>query len=78
MESGDFEKLIAFPWGFRTSGNVTYFIVENFSLGQTKRDENEIQEIIKLPIKGLYNELLQNHVVASDTLLVAKLLEEKY
>jgi hypothetical protein len=78
LEGGEIEELITFPWGFRTTGNVTYVVVKNFKIGETNRDENEIQEIIELPIKGLYNELLQNHAVTSDTLLVAKLLEEKY
>lgn len=78
LEGGEIEKLITFPWGFRTTGNVTYVIVKNFQIGKTDRDENEIQEIIELPIIGLYDELLQNHAATSDTLLVAKLLEERY
>jgi len=78
LEGGKYISQITFAWGFRTTGNVTYYTVEGFKIGKTSRDENEIQEIIKLPIKGLFDELLKNHVITSDTLLVAKLLEERY
>lgn len=78
IEGGAYQNIISFPWGFRTSGDVAYFIVKDYSLGKTNRDENEIQEIITLPIKGLYNELINNHAATSDTLLVAKILEEKF
>lgn len=78
LEGGAYKSIVTFPWGFRTSGDVTYFTVENYTISETKRDENEIQMVITLSIKGLYNELLKNHVATSDTLLVAKILEEKF
>ena len=62
LEGGTYEHLISFSAGVRTTGD----------------DENEIQDIISLPIQGLYDELNNNHVVTADTLLAAKLLEEKY
>ena len=76
LKGGVFEEIISFAWGFRITGNVTYFTVTDFEQCKMNRGENEIQEVIKLPIKGLFNELTQNHIVTSDTLLVAKLLEE--
>jgi hypothetical protein len=77
LEGGIYEKYINFQQGFRTSGIITYFTVKDFKIGDVSRDENEIQEVIELPMKGLFNELLKNHQVTSDTLLVAKLLEEQ-
>lgn len=75
---GTFTPLVTYAWGFRTTGDVTYFAVEDYSLGKTARDENEIQEIIRLPIKGLYRKLTTNHTATGGTLLAAKLLEEKF
>ncbi len=78
IEKGEYKPLLSFLQGIRSSGKITYFAVENFKLGKTERDQGEFQEIISLPIKGLYQELLKKHRVTSDTLLIAKLLEENY
>jgi len=78
VEDGKFEKIISFAQGTRLTGFRTVYFVTNFALGKTDRDENEIQEIISLPIKGLYSELSKNHITTSETLLIAKLLEENY
>ena len=78
LEGGTYEHLVSFSAGVRITGDVVNYIVTDFTLSDTDRDENEIQDIISLPIKGLYNELSNNHVVTADTLLAAKLLEEKY
>ena len=72
------DEMITCQHGFRTMGKITYFILENFKQGETESDKNEIQEIITLPIKGLFRELLKKHTVTADTLLAAKLLEEKF
>jgi hypothetical protein len=78
IEGGRYEKLFSFATGSHTAGYRTVYLVTNFTIGDTQRDENELQDIITIPIKGLFQELSQNHIVTSDTLLIAKLLEEKY
>jgi hypothetical protein len=75
---GDYEKVLRFAQGERLTGFCTVYLVTNFEVGRTSRDENEIQQIIELPIKNLYQELAVNHVVMPETLLIAKLLEEKF
>jgi len=77
VEGGDYEKAVCFSQGERLTGFCTVYFVTNFNLAKTKRDENEIQELIKLPIRGLYKELSTNHVTMAESLLIAKLLEEK-
>ncbi len=66
VEGGNYERVIRFSQGTRLTGFRTIHFVTGFTLGHTQRDENEIQEIASLPIGGLY------------TLLIAKLLEERY
>ena len=78
LVGGNFEKAIRFAQGSRLSGYTTVYVVTDFELREVDRDDNEIQEIVELPIRGLYTELLANHKVTADTLLVAKLLEEMF
>lgn len=78
LEGGKFKELIKFAKGTRLTGTDYYFVVTDFELGETKRDQTEFQEIMYIPVKGLYQELLQNHVVTAETLLIAKLLEERF
>jgi hypothetical protein len=75
---GTYKNILKYAHGARLEGFTTVFLVTDFEIGETQRDENEIQEIIELPIKGLYNELLKNHIVMAETLLIAKLLEEQF
>lgn len=75
---GNYEKIVTHNHSTRVTGKRTSFLVQNFTFGETNRDEDEFQEIIKIPIKGLYNELYSNHIVTAETLLVAKLLEERF
>lgn len=75
---GNYQKLIHFAHGERLAGYCTVYLVTDFKLGDTNRDSHEIQEVIELPIKGLFQELVDNHIVMAETLLVAKLLEEKF
>lgn len=78
VEAGQYEKLFRFANGGHTSGYRTVYLVTDFTMGETQRDENELQEKIDIPIKGLFQELVNNHIVTSDTLLIAKLLEERF
>jgi hypothetical protein len=78
VSGGEYQKILRFAQGERLTGFCTVYFVTNFSLGENNRDENEIQEIITLPIKGLYEELSSNHIVMPEALLIAKLLEEKF
>ena len=78
VEGGNYEKVISFSQGERLTGFCTVFFVTNFNIGKANRDNNEIQQLINLPIKGLYQELAQHHLVMSETLLIAKLLAEKF
>lgn len=75
---GKYEKILRFAQGTRLTGYRTVYLVTDFELGKTKRDEDEIQEIISLPIRNLYNELSTKHIVLPETLLIAKILEEKF
>jgi hypothetical protein len=75
---GNYQKLFRFAHGERLAGYCTVYLVTDFKLGDINRDPHEIQEIIGLPIKGLYQELINSHIVMAETLLVAKLLEEKF
>jgi hypothetical protein len=77
VEGGNYEKIVRFAQGERLTGFCTVYFVTNFKLSSTRRDENEIQEMIKLPIKGLYEELVLQHVVMPEMLLIAKLLKER-
>jgi ADP-ribose pyrophosphatase len=74
---GKYQKLTRFSQGERLSGFCTVYLVTGFTLGNTNRDLGEIQEIVELPIKGLYQELINNHIVMAETLLVAKILESE-
>ena len=78
VTGGQYEKVMRFAQGTRLTGFTIVYLVTDFTLGETHLDENEIQKIVALPIKGLYDELSKNHIVTSDTLLIAKLLEERY
>lgn len=73
---GKYQKLIRFCHGERLAGFCTVYLLTDFKLGSTNRDPGEFQEIVELPIKGLFQELANKHVVMAETLLVAKLLEE--
>lgn len=75
---GRFEKLVEYSNGVRISGLRTIFMVTEFELDKTNLDENEIVERVEIPLRGLYKELLDNHIVTGDTLLMAKLAEERY
>jgi len=77
VEGGDFEKVIRFAQGERLTGFCTVYFVTNFRLSETSRDANEIQELIELSIKNLYQELTAHHTVMPETLLIAKILEEE-
>ena len=78
VEGGDFEKVVRFAQGERLTGFCTVYFVTNFTLSETSRDANEIQEIIELPIKNLYQELSTRYTVMPETLLIAKILEERF
>ena len=74
---GKYTKLISYAKGTHMRGNDVYYLVTDFEItDKTNRDPDEYQEMIKLPIKGLFNELKNNNVTTTGTLLVAKLLEE--
>ncbi len=78
VTDGDYEKIVHFAQGTRLTGFRTVYLVTNFCITSPDRDENEIQEIIRLPVKGLYLELTGKHVVTAETLLIAKLIEERF
>lgn len=75
---GNYEKLVEYSNGVRISGFRTIYLVTEFDIDKTKLEENEIVEKVEIPLKGLYKELVENHVVTGDTLLMAKLAEEIY
>lgn len=77
IAGGKYQKLVSFQNGIRTTGIRTYFIVTDFGLEKPKRNENEIQETNKLPVKGLFDTLIREHEVTADTLLAAKMIEKK-
>lgn len=75
---GKYEKLVEYSNGVRISGVRSIYLLVDFEQSEQNLDENELVDIIELPVKGLYRELSENHVVTGDTLLMAKLVEEKY
>jgi ADP-ribose pyrophosphatase len=75
---GKYEKLVEYSNGVRISGLRTICLVTEFEIDKTNLEENEIVEKVEIPLKGLYNELVENHTVTADTLLMAKLAEERY
>lgn len=75
---GNYEKLVEYSNGVRISGFRTIYLVTEFDIDKTKLEENEIVEKVEIPLNGLYKELVENHVVTGDTLLMAKLAEEIY
>ncbi len=75
---GKYEMIVKVAMGPHITGFKTIYFITDFEVGDTARDEDELQELIELPIKGLYDELVKNHVVIGDTLLIAKILEERY
>jgi hypothetical protein len=64
--------------GIHISGKVSYFLVTEFETGIAHPDNNELLEVVTLPIVGLYQELLTNHNTTPQTLLMAKILEQKF
>jgi hypothetical protein len=76
VTGGHYQKQLRFAQGERLAGFTTVYFLTDFKLGNTNRDQGEIQEIVNMPIKGLFKELVKNHIVMAETLLVAKLLEE--
>jgi ADP-ribose pyrophosphatase len=77
LKGGKYEKLVVYSNGVRISGLRTIFLVTEFDQEEANLDENEIVEKVQIPVKGLYDELVANHTVTSDTLLMAKLVEER-
>jgi len=75
---GNYEKLVEYSNGVRISGFRTIYLVTEFDIDKTKLEENEIVEKVEIPLNGLSKELVENHVVTGDTLLMAKLAEEIY
>jgi len=75
---GKYEKLVEYSNGVRISGVRSIYLLVDFEQSEQNLDENELVDIIELPVKGLYRELSENHVVTGDTLLMAKLVEEKF
>jgi len=73
---GKYEKLVKYSNGVRISGARSIYLLVDFEQSEQNLDENELVDIIELPVKGLYKELSENHVVTGDTLLMAKLVEE--
>jgi hypothetical protein len=73
-----FTKLLETPQASHIQGNIIHVLVEDFKTTNPQREENEIQQMIQLPIKNLYTTLQCKHCATAETLLVAKLLEEKY
>ena len=78
VDGGTYELLVKYSNGVRISGFRSLYLVVDFEQGVQNLDENEIVDIIELPVKGLYKELSENHVVTGDTLLMAKLVEERF
>ena len=78
VEGGNYKEVLKFAHGERLTGFCSVYFVTDFNMTDTNRDEDEIQEIIKLPIKNLYNELKNNHIVMPESLLIAKILEERF
>ncbi len=76
IKGGNYEKIVSFYNGVRHKGKKSLYLVKDFELGETDRDEDEIQKMVKIPIKGLYLCLSSKHVVTADALLGAKLIEE--
>ena len=75
---GKYEKLVEYSNGVRITGLRTIYLVTEFDIDKTKLEENEIVEKVEISLKGLYEELVENHTVTADTLLMAKLAEDKY
>lgn len=73
-----YEKLVEYSNGVRITGLRTIYLVTEFDIDKTKLEENEIVEKVEISLKGLYEELVENHTVTADTLLMAKLAEDKY
>ena len=78
LVGGKYEKLVEYSNGVRISGLRTIYLVTEFDIDKTKLEENEIVEKVEIPLKGLYEELVEKHTVTADTLLMAKLAEDKY
>lgn len=75
---GKYEKIITFQQGVRLTGKQTIYFVTNFKSRKACPEKNEIQNKIELPIEGLFEELRDHHIVTAETLLIAKILQEKY
>lgn len=78
LKGGKYEKLVEYSNGVRISGMRTIFLVTEFDIDKSNLDENEIVEKVEIPVKGLYGELVANHTITADTLLMAKLVEERF
>lgn len=74
--NGNYRKLIRFSNGVRITGFHTVYLVTEFDLIKPDTDENEIIEKIELPVNGLYQKLVDKHIVTGATLIMARLVED--
>ncbi len=75
---GKYRELITYASGTRKKGYKRLYIIEDFQIGRTNRDKDEIQKIIKIPINNIFKQIADNYITTSDILLAALLLQEKY
>ncbi|MEI7579562.1 MAG: NUDIX hydrolase [bacterium] len=78
LQGGTFTKLIGnLSNGPHLSGFKSYYLVEDFTLGKIKRDENEILNIVKIPLDKVLKSLEQDYLTTTGTLLGIKYTLEK-
>lgn len=74
--NGKFKSLVRFSNGVRITGFREVYLITDFEITKTEKEENEIIKTIELPVEGLYDALSKDHVVTAETLLMAKLVDD--
>ncbi len=77
MKAENFEKLATTAVSANSNGIHHIFLATNLSKAESKPDDNEIIEVIKMPINKAYEMFLNGELTTAYTILGLKLAKEK-
>jgi len=77
MKAGNFEKLATTAVSANSNGIHHIFLATNLSKSESKPDDNEIIEVMKMPINKAYEMFINGELTTAYTILGLKLAKEK-